>query len=159
VLGTGATATAVLEQARIPVLLARWSPFGASVTDRILLAVDDSAKPDHAAEVAGLLAARHHGTVAIVPAPERNAALQRATAASGRIVLGATGVAPRVLREHVPPERLIPSVAAAVDATLLVVGVGRTTSTRSRASQIARCVGCSVLAIPLEPPPATRRME
>ena len=169
VLGSGAAAPTVFEHASIPVLLARWCPFGARVTDRILVAVDDSAEPDRAAEVAGLLASRYDATVAIVPAPDRNPALQRAIAASGRIVLRATGVAPRVFGESVPPERVIPSVAAAQDATLLVLSVGSTDNARSKAALIARCVGCSVLGVPVlsrapealafERTPTKRRMQ
>jgi hypothetical protein len=168
VLGAAADAPTVLEHACIPVLLARCCPLGAKVTDRILVAVDDCAEPDRAAEVAGLLAARHDGTVAIAPVPERNPALQRATAASSRIIIQATGVAPRVVGEYVAPERAISSVAATLDATLLVLPAGSTEQARSKAALIARWVGCSVLAVPvltpapealtIERPPTKRRM-
>lgn len=155
VLGADADAHTLLEHACIPVLLARCCPVGATVTDRIVVAVDGSAEPHRAAEVAGLLASRHDGTVAIVPAPERNPALQRATAASSRIVLQATGVAPRILGEYVAPERAISSAAVALDATLLVLPAGNTENARSNAELIARWVGCSVLAVPaLTPAPA-----
>jgi hypothetical protein len=149
VLGGGVRSPTVLEHASVPVLLARPCPLGDQVADRIVVAVDEAANPERAAKVAGLLAARHEGEVVIAPAPAPNARLQRATAASRRIVLRTSGDAPRVFGVYVPPERLIPSVAITLGATLLVLPVADTDAARRRAVLIARCVACSVLALPV----------
>ena len=113
------------------------------------MAVDDKSEPHRAAEVAGWLASRHGGTVAIVPFLEPRGALERATAATSRIVLQAAGLVPRVY--GAPPElkRAVSSAVSAMDATLLVLPLGSEASTRSNAALIARLVGCSVLVIPV----------
>jgi hypothetical protein len=149
VLGARDDAGWLIERASLPVLLARWCPSGADVTERILVVVDDETEPHRAAEIAGQLASRYGGSVAVVPAPEPNRALERATAATSRIVLQAAGVVPRVFGERVPSDQAIMSAAAAMDASLLVLPLGNTERARRRAALIARLVGCSVLLIPV----------
>ncbi len=138
----------VLAHATKPVLLARTCRSGASVTDRILLAVDDSSESRHAAQLAGALAVGHEGTITILAALEPNPALQRAVAASVRIVIDA-GVAPHVSGDYVAPERAIPAAAIALQASLVVVPLESDAGARrQQAALIARRVCCSTLAVP-----------
>jgi nucleotide-binding universal stress UspA family protein len=147
-LGAGAAARAAVEHAPIPILVARWCPLGTRVTDRILVPVDDSLESSRAVELAGQLAAVHGGTVTILGAPPRDAALQRAIAASGRVLLRTTGAAPRLFGEQLPRERAIPSAAVTLNASLVVLGYGSSRTARRMTAQIARDVECSVLAVP-----------
>jgi hypothetical protein len=151
VLGAGDEAIDLIAHASLPVLLARSCPVGVAATDRLLLAVDDESDPRPVAELAGVLAARHPSTVAVVRAPALNRTLERATAATSRIVLQAAGVVPEVYEQSVPSTRAIVAAAAAEDASLLVLPLGNTKSARSRAAAIARLVACSVLLIPALP--------
>jgi nucleotide-binding universal stress UspA family protein len=147
-LGAGAAARAAVEHTPIPILIARWSPSGTKVTDTILVLVDDSPGSSRAVELAGRIAAAHGGTVTILAAPPRDPAFQRAIAASRRVLLRSTGAAPRLLNEQPQPERAIPSAAAALPASLLVLGAGSSETARRMTVQIAGSVGCSVLAVP-----------
>ena len=148
VLGAGVASYAVVRYAPIPVLIARWCPLGTEVTDTILVPVDDSPQSSHAVVLAGQLAAAHRGTVTILAAPPRDPSFQRAIAASGRILLRATGAAPRVLGNQVPPERSIPTAAASITASLVVLGSGTNEMDRRKAAQIVGSLGCSVLVVP-----------
>ena len=151
VLGAGDEAIDLIAHASLPVLLARSCPAGVAATDRLLLAVDDESDPRPAAELAGVLAADHRSTVAIVQAPALNRTLERATAAASRIVLQAAGMVPEVYEQGVAPSHAIVTATAAENASLLVLPVGNTKSARSRAAAIARLVACSVLLIPAIP--------
>jgi hypothetical protein len=151
VLGADDDAAALIERASLPLLLARTCPSGADVTDRMLVAVDDRSEPHRAAEVAGRLASRHGGTVAVVPFLEPRGALERATAAASRIVLQTAGLVPRVYGAPTPLARAVLSAVASMDATLLVLPLGSEAIARSNAALIARLVGCSVLVIPVPP--------
>jgi hypothetical protein len=151
VLGAGDEAIDLIEHASLPVLLARSCAAGAAATDRMLVAIDDESDPRPAAEIAGVLAARHRGTVAVVRAPTLNRTLERASAAASRIVLQAAGVVPEVYEQSVPSTRAIVAATAAEDASLLVLPLGKTKSARSRAAAVARLVACSVLLIPALP--------
>ncbi len=148
VLGAGGGASAVVEHAPIPVLLGRWSAPGTEVTDRILVAVDDSPDSRRALELAARLAAVHGGSVTVLVAPERDPALQRAIAASRRIVLQTTGALPSVLGEQLPRERAIPATAVAINASLVVLATGDTDNERRTTAQIAERTEASVLAVP-----------
>ena len=113
-----------LEHVRIPVLLARGLRLATDLTGTILMPVDDSPGSRRAVVLAGRLAAAHGGTVAILVAPPRDAAFQRAIAASQRIVLQATGAAPRLVGEQLPREEIIRSTAVALPASLVILGTG-----------------------------------
>jgi len=147
-LGAGGGASAVVEHAPIPVLLGRWSVSGTEVTDRILVAVDDSPDSRRALELAARLAAVHRGSVTVLVAPRRDPALQRAIAASRRILLQTTGALPTVLGEQLPRERAIPAAAVAINASLVVLGTGATENERRTTAQIAGAIDASVLAVP-----------
>ena len=147
-LGAEGGASAVVEHAPIPVLLGRWSAPGTEVTDRILVAVDDSPDSRRALELAARLAAVHRGSVTVLVAPPRDPALQRAIAASRRIVLQTTGALPNVLGEQLPRERAIPATAGAINASLLVLATGDTDNERRTTAQIASRTEASVLAVP-----------
>lgn len=151
VLGADDEAIDLIAYTSLPVLLARSCAAGAAATDRMLLAVDDESDPRPAAELAGVLAAGHHGTVAVVRAPTANRTLERATAAASRIVLQAAAMVPEVYEQAVPAEHAILAATAAEDASMLVLPLGETKSARSRAAAIARLVACSVLLIPARP--------
>jgi nucleotide-binding universal stress UspA family protein len=147
-LGADAAALVAVEHAPIPVLLARWCPLGTDVTDTILVPVDDSPESGRAVALAGGIAANHGGTVTILAAPPRDPALQRAIAASGRVLLQITGAAPRRFGEQLPREHAIPSAASALTASLVVLGSGSGEPARRMTAQIAGSIGCSVLAVP-----------
>jgi nucleotide-binding universal stress UspA family protein len=147
-LGAGDGAFRALEHARIPVLIARWFPLATDLTGTILVPVDDSPESRRAVVLAGRLAAAHGGTVAVLAAPPRDTALQRAIAASQRILLQATGTAPRLVGEPLPREEIIRSTAVALPASLVILGRGHSETERRIAAQIADRVGSSVLALP-----------
>jgi nucleotide-binding universal stress UspA family protein len=147
-LGAGPAAFAAVGRAPIPVLVARWCPLGTEVADTILVPVDDSPESARAVALAGRLAATHGGTVTVLGAPPRDPALQRAIAASGRVLLQATGAAPRLFGQQLPREHAIPDAAVAVGASLVVLGAGSGEAARRMTAQIAGRVGCSVLTVP-----------
>jgi nucleotide-binding universal stress UspA family protein len=156
-LGADAAVLAVVEDAPIPVLIARRCPLGTDLTDTILVPVDDSPESTRAVELAGRIAAAHGGTVTILGAPSRDPALQRAIAASGRVLLEITGSTPRRFGEQLPREHAIPSAADALTATLVVLGSGSSEPARRMTAQIARAIACSVLAVPPVEPMAMHR--
>ena len=147
-LGAGAAARVAVEHAAIPVLVARWGPFDTKVTDTILVPVEDSPESSRAVGLAGRLAAVHGGTVTILGAPPRDPTLQRAIAASARILLEATGAAPRLFGEQLAPERAIPAAALTLSATLVLVGSAEDEAARRMTAQLAGCLACSVLVVP-----------
>jgi nucleotide-binding universal stress UspA family protein len=155
-LGAGSAARVAVEQAPIPILVARWGPFGTKVTDTILVPVEDSPESSRAVELAGRLAAVHDGTVTILGAPPRDPVLQRAIAASARVLLDATGKAPRLLSEQLAPECALPAAAVTLSATLVVVGFAGDEAARRMTGQIAGCLACSVLAVPAVGPNRAR---
>jgi sulfide:quinone oxidoreductase len=159
VLGAGAGASVAVEHAPIPVLVARWCLPGTDVTDTILVAVDDSPASSRAVELAGRLAAAHGGTVTILAAPLGDPARRRAIAAARRILLQITGAAPRVLGEQPPREHAVASAAAALTASLVVLGTDRSQSAKGMTAQIAAGVGCSVLTVPPPAPISGRRVR
>ncbi len=148
VLGGGAAAHRAVRHARIPVLIARTCPLGTKLTDTVLVPVDESPDSRRAVELAGRLAALNGGTVSIVQAPPPDAALQRATAGSSRVLLGLTGAVPRIYGEQASPERAIPSAAATLTASLVILGSGNSGSARRMTAQMVGSIGCSVLVIP-----------
>jgi nucleotide-binding universal stress UspA family protein len=93
------------------------------------------------------------GRVTILAAPPRNAALERAIAASRRMVLEATGAVPHVIDEWQPPERSIPEAAAALPASLVILGAHRIGNT-GMAGSMAAAIPASVLV-----PPTTQTQQ
>jgi nucleotide-binding universal stress UspA family protein len=148
VVGAGVASYAAVLNAPIPILVARCCPLGTQVTDTILVPIDDTPQSSHAVVLAGRLAADHGGTVTILPAPPRDPSFQRAIAAGGRVLLQATGVAPRVLGNQLPPERSIPSAAASITASLAVFRCGTEEIDRRTAAQVVGSLGCSALVVP-----------
>jgi nucleotide-binding universal stress UspA family protein len=152
-LGGGAAAFAAVEQAAIPILIARRCPLGSEVTDSIVVPVDGSAESSRAVELAGSLAATHGGSVTLLAAPACDPALERAIAAACEILLRATGAAAHVIGEPRPPDWVIPSAAASLKASLVVLDVGRSSTERRTAALMVAAIGCSVLAVPRFEPP------
>jgi nucleotide-binding universal stress UspA family protein len=148
VLGAGAGAYSAVEHARIPVLIARRGALGARLIDTILVAVDGSPESSRAVEVAGRLAAAHGAAVRILSAFRRDPALDRAVAATARVLVGMTGTTPRVVGGRPRSGLAIPAAASAVKATLVVVGVGCGAVARAATATTAGSIGCSVLAVP-----------
>jgi len=146
-LGAGPAAHMAVQNAPISVLIARWCPLGTEVTDTILVPVDASSESSRAVELAGRIAAAHGGTITLLAAPQRDPALQRAIAASGRILLRVTGAAPRVVGEQPPRERTVPSSAATLTTSLVVLGSGGSEIERSGTANIVDGLGCSVLVV------------
>jgi nucleotide-binding universal stress UspA family protein len=118
------------------------------VTDTILVPIDDSPQSSYAVVLAGRLAADHGGTVTVLPAPRRDPSFQRAIAAGGRVLLRATGAAPRVLASQLAPAQSIPSAAASITASLVVLGCGSKEIDRRTAAQVVGSLGCSGLVVP-----------
>ena len=150
VIGAGTATFAALDDARIPILSARHGPIGTAVTDSILVPVGDPHASRAAVELAAELAAEHNGTVTILAAPPRNAALERAIAASRRMVLQATGAVPHVIGEWQSPKRSVPEAAAALHASLVILGAGRSHDTET-AGSMAGAIPASVLVLPSRP--------
>jgi nucleotide-binding universal stress UspA family protein len=142
--------------APIPTLVARSCAIGTEVTDTILVPVDDSPECGRAVEIAGRLAAAHGGRVTVMAAPQRDRSLQRAIAASNRVLIQATGAAPRVV-QSLPREQNIPHTAASMGATLVILGAGGTVDDRRVTEQIARHLECSILAVPPTRPGSRHR--
>jgi nucleotide-binding universal stress UspA family protein len=145
-----------VRHARVPVLIARWCAPG-DLTDAILVSVDDSPESRRAVELAGRLAGARGGTVTILESPGAEPALRRAIAAGSRVLLKATGVVPAVAGEQLPREQAIPAAAAALGASLVVLGVGADADARRTAAQLAERIACSVLVVPTAGPAASRR--
>jgi hypothetical protein len=78
------------------------------------------------------------------------------TAASARVLLDATGKAPRLLSEQLAPECALPAAAVTLSATLVVVGFAGDEAARRMTGQIAGCLACSVLAVPAVGPNRAR---
>ena len=114
----------------------------------IVVPVDGSPESRQPLELAGLLAAAHGGTVTLIAAPACDLGLQRAIAASFSVLLRATGTAPHVMAEPRPPDRVIPSAAATLKASLVVLDSGRNPAERRMAALMVGAIGCSVLAVP-----------
>jgi hypothetical protein len=159
VIGADADEHALVRHVPIPVLFARWCETGADVTDAILVAVGPRAGAARAAELAGRLARRHKASVSLVAVPGGSHELTRALAAAGRIVLQATGSAPRIVGDVTPAWVALPRAAAASQASLIVLGIGDDRSDRDAASDIARFARCSVLVVPAPVPARPRRFE
>jgi hypothetical protein len=142
----------------IPLLLARWCPPGRDLTDRILVVVGDHPGSARAAALAAGLATRHRGSVAVVAAPGRSRALERALAAADRIIVRATGTAPEIHGELARPALAVPGAAARTGASLLVTAIGDDAWDPETASDFGRFTACSVLTVPSRVP-AVRRFE
>jgi nucleotide-binding universal stress UspA family protein len=147
-LGGRAAAFAAVEQAPIPILIARRCPLGTEVTDTIVVPVDGSPESSRAVELAGSLAAAHGGSVTLLAAPAYDPALERAIAAGLEVLLRATGAAAHVFGEPRPPDWVIPPGAATLKASLVVLDVGRSPTERRTAALMVGAIGCSVLAVP-----------
>ena len=147
VLGGGVEAYTAVQHAPIPILVARNCPPGTQVTDTMLVPVDDSPQSSHAVVVAGRIAAAHGGAVTVIPAPPLDLSQQRAIAASRRILVRATGAAPRLLGNQLRPERIIQTAAASVRASLVVLGCGSSDLERQMATQLVASLGCSTLVV------------
>ena len=156
-LGASAAACAVVQHAAVPVLIARWCAPGTDVTDTILVPVDDSPASRRAVDIAGRLAGARGGTVAILPSPAGEPALRRAIAAGSRVLLQATGAVPAIAGEQLPREQAIPAAAAALEASLVVLGVEADADAKRTAAQLAERIACSVLAVPAAGPSTSRR--
>lgn len=153
VVANGPGAQRTLEYAPIPALLARWCPAGpAELARSILVVVDERDVSEQPVDFAGRLAARHAGTVTLLPAPRHSPALERALNASERIVMQHTGAAPSVLDRHLPLEQAIAARCADVAASLLVLSTGEHWMPPRTAADLAARVGCSVLAVPVPAP-------
>jgi hypothetical protein len=159
VIGADADAHALVRQAPIPILFARWCEPGHDVTDTILVAVGQRGGASRAAELAGRLAHRHRSSVSLVAVPGAAHELDRAVAAAGRIVLQTTGRAPRIVGAVTPAWIAVPRAAAASHASLVVLGIGDGSSDREAAYDIARFAGCSVLVVPAPVPARPRRFQ
>jgi nucleotide-binding universal stress UspA family protein len=145
----GRTASALLHRSPLPVLVARRPPaddFGESV----LLAVDGTPSCLTAADVAGRVAVRTGGHVAIVSAPGHDEATRQTLAEAARRLLNATGRNPVVLDETGPAHRAVAAAAVAIGASVVVTGSRGLTGVEalhSVSERIARTAPCSVLVV------------
>jgi nucleotide-binding universal stress UspA family protein len=131
------------------VLVARRPPaddFG----DSVLLAVDGSPSCLPAADVAGRVAVRTGGRVAIVSAPGHGEAIRRTLAEAARRLRNATGSDPVILDETGAAHRAVASAAVAIGASLVVTGSRWLTGVEalhSVSERIAHTAPCSVLVV------------
>ena len=144
-LGAEHGSATLLQDVRIPVLLARWCPPGRDLTDRILVVVTDRVDMTRVAELAARMVRKHRAAVAFLAAPGSSRDLNRALAATSRIMLRTAAVTPHVMAVPAPLELAVQEAAAAAGSSLLVMGVGDGTTL---ACDVARRAGCSVLTVP-----------
>lgn len=144
VLPAGPLARIVLPRVEGPVLVAR--P-GSDVLASVLVAVDGTAEAHAAALVGARLAARARADLALVAAPQHDAvhqcALQRDAASVERI----TGRRPLILDEHGSAASSIVSAAAALEASLIVLGSRPGRPVGSVSAEVAERAMCSVLVL------------
>ena len=123
------------------------APTAAPLGESVLIAVDASPSCLDAAEVAGDLAARSGGRVAVVADPSHRPETRRVLADVVRRVREITGDDPVVLDENGPADRAVAAAASAVDATLVVTGSRGRLPGESVSLRIAAAVPCSVLVV------------
>ena len=144
VLAPGPLAAAMVACADVPVLVAR--P-GAEALESVLVAVDGSPEAHAAALVGARLAERDHADLALVATPEHDAAhqhaLQRDAEAAERIL----GRRPLIMDEHGPAVTSIVSAAAALEASLVVLGSRPGRHADSVSAEVAERARCSVLVL------------
>ena len=117
------------------------------LTDRILGVVSDRVDVTRVAELAARMVRRHRAAVAFVAAPGPSRDLDRALAATSRIMLRTAGVTPRVMGVPAPLDLAVQEAAAAAGSSLLVMGVGAGAWDVTLACDVARRAGCSVLTV------------
>jgi nucleotide-binding universal stress UspA family protein len=144
VLPAGRLARRVLALADGPVLIARRSP---QLLESVLVAVDGTAEAHAAALVGACLAARHVADVALVAAPEHDAVHQSALLRDAAAVEQITGRRPLVLDEHGAPAPSIVGAAAAIEASLIVLGSRPGRPVGSVSAEVAERATCSVLVL------------
>jgi len=153
VIGAGPRAYATLLDVQTPVLIARRLIPGRAVTGVMLVPVTDSPAEREAVRCAGRLAAAHGGSVTLLAAHGREAALHRELAGSARVLLECTDAAPRIVGEPLAPAVAIAREADRLSATLVVLGLGSDKPARESAARIASSITCSLLAVPAESSP------
>ena len=121
---------------------------GQDLTDLILVAVGDHACAARVAELAARIARDHGGAVAVVAAPGRFGDLDRALAATARILVSTLGASPHVLGELASPAVTVPAAAARIGASMIVAGVGDDAWSPGFVADLARRTNCSTLAVP-----------
>ena len=147
VLGASRAAFDVVAHATIPTLIVRSSPLGTDLTDSVLLPVDGSTECANAVNFVARLLADEGGAVTLMAAPRRDDAVHSAIDATSRAIRHASGVTPRLIGGHIPPESAIPLAAATGSASLVALGCSDSDEARRATAQIARLIGCSVLVL------------
>jgi nucleotide-binding universal stress UspA family protein len=144
VLAAGPLAGDVLPRVEVPVLVAR--P-GADRLDSVLAAVDGSPEAHAAALLGARLAALEHADLALVAAPEHDAAHQHALQRDAAAVERITGRRPLILDEHGAPVASILNAATTLDASLIVLGSRPGRPADSVSAEVAERADCSVLVL------------
>jgi nucleotide-binding universal stress UspA family protein len=145
----GSTATALLHESPLAVLVARRPPadeFGQSV----LVAVDGTPSCLAAATVAGRIAVACRGRVAIVSAPGHDEPTRYVLAEAAHRLRDATGRDPVILDETGAAHRAVAAAARAVGASLVVTGsrgLKGVQALHSVSERIAHTAPCSVLVV------------
>ena len=145
----GRTAGALLHRSPLSVLVARRPPVD-DLGESVLLAVDGTPSCLTAADVAGRVALRTGGRVAIVSAPGHDEATRQTLAEAARRLREATGSDPVILDETGPAHRAVAAAAVAVGASLVVTGSRGLTGVaalHSVSERIAHAAPCSVLVV------------
>jgi nucleotide-binding universal stress UspA family protein len=143
----GPAVFAALADAPIPVLVARRPPEGVEFAESIVVAVDGTPASQDAVRVAIRLAAAQRARVALVAAPEHDAAHQQALLNDIAAIAAGTGAPPLVVDEHGTPARAIARAAASLDAALIVTGSRPGTPPGSVSAAVAERAACSVLVL------------
>ena len=146
-LGADHGSVTLLRDVRIPVLLARWCAPGRDLTDRILVVVSDRGDVTQVAELAARMVREHRADAVFVAAPGSSRELNRALAATSRIMLRTASVTPQVIGVPAPLELAVQETAAA-ESSLLVMSVGAAGWDPTLACDVGRRIGCSMLLVP-----------
>ena len=144
----GRTASAVLHDATVPVLLARTPPQGTRFPDRIVVATDGSAAAPQALDLGLALCEEHHAKIALVLATRSRDFEPETLTSLNRELFEEIAVDRLVIDPHTAPHAAIVEWAKIARASLIVIGSRGLTSAR-----VAQHAPCSVLVVS----PSTKR--
>jgi nucleotide-binding universal stress UspA family protein len=146
----GSTASAALHRATRPVLVARPSPHGSQLLDRVLVAVDGSESSFAATRIAAALAKRPGVSVSLLAPVTGDAKRRHVIAACAAEIRVATGIEPVILDEAGRPHNAVVRAAREERATLVVLGSRQlegAAALRSVSERVGHEAPCSVLVV------------
>ena len=143
----GSVASAMAHHAPCSVLIARKGQ--GEFPGRVLHASDGSPESQEAAQIAGVIASRHGGSVTTLHVSDDGTDPSRLAEESVRLI-EATGVEPVRLTEEGSPHRKIVETADSISASLIVLGSRGRTGLKALGSvseRVAHHAPCSVLIV------------